>query len=90
MHGNEVSGWEGLRRVLRTYPMPAFDLLIFIGNPEAAAAGVRTLPNQADCNRIWRPATGVAAELLGALQGQPLQAVVDLHNTLAKTPTTAY
>lgn len=86
LHGNEVSGWNGLRRVLRTRPAPPFDLLIFIGNVEAAAAGVRTLPGQTDFNRIWRPPTGIAAELLQALEAAPPQAVVDLHNNTGKNP----
>ncbi len=86
LHGNEVSGWNGLRLVLRTRPAPPFDLLVFIGNVEAAAAGVRTLPGQADFNRIWRPPSGIAAELLQALADEPLQAVVDLHNNTGKNP----
>ncbi|MCZ0945481.1 MAG: succinylglutamate desuccinylase/aspartoacylase family protein, partial [Gammaproteobacteria bacterium] len=52
LHGNETSGWDGLRQVLRQHAaaLPR-DLLILIGNVEAAAAGVRTLPDQADFNR---------------------------------------
>ena len=87
LHGNETSGWEGLRRFLRTQPNLPCDLLIFIGNVAAAAAvGRRTLPGQTDFNRIWRPAQGVAADLLAGIGAQPLRAVVDLHNNTGRTP----
>lgn len=86
LHGNETSGWDGLRRFLRAHPVVQRDLLVFIGNVEAAAAGLRKLPQQADFNRIWRPASGVAAELLGCIGAQALRAVVDFHNNTGKTP----
>jgi len=68
LHGNETSGWDGLRQVLRRRAarLPR-DLLILIGNVRAAAAGVRTLPDQTDFNRIWRPASGIAREVLDAI-----------------------
>ena len=86
LHGNETSGWEGLRRVLQAGLRPERDLLIFFGNLAAAAAKVRTLPRQADFNRIWRPAAGIAAEVLGCIGELPLMAVVDLHNNTGKNP----
>ena len=86
LHGNETSGWDGMRRVLRAGALPQRELLIFIGNVAAAAANVRTLPGQGDFNRIWRPATGIAAELLDCIGDQPLMAVVDLHNNTGINP----
>lgn len=86
LHGNETSGWDGLRRFLRAHPVVRRDLLVFIGNVEAAAVGLRRLPQQADFNRIWRPASGVAAELLSCIGVQTLRAVVDFHNNTGKTP----
>ena len=87
LHGNETSGWDGLRQVLRRQAaaLPR-DLLILIGNVEAAAAGVRTLPHQADFNRIWRPASGIGAEVLASIADEPLLAVVDLHNNTGQNP----
>ena len=87
LHGNETSGWDGLRQVLRRHAaaLPR-DLLILIGNVEAAAVGVRTLPDQADFNRIWRPASGIGAEVLAAIADEPLLAVVDLHNNTGQNP----
>lgn len=87
LHGNETSGWDGLRQVLRQHAadLPR-DLLILIGNVEAAAAGVRTLPGQADFNRIWRPASGIGAEVLAGIADEPLLAAVDLHNNTGQNP----
>lgn len=94
LHGNETSGWEGVRRLLteltRTNILPPRSLLLFIGNVEAAAAGVRTLAHQQDYNRIWRGAQGpegeLASEVLAALDGRTLFAAVDLHNNTGQNP----
>ena len=86
LHGNETSGWLALRRLLRDFPAPPRDLLVFIGNVEAAASGVRTLPGQQDFNRMWREPQGIAREVLRAAAALPLMAVVDLHNNTGKNP----
>ncbi|MDZ7668744.1 MAG: M14 family metallopeptidase [Gammaproteobacteria bacterium] len=94
LHGNETSGWEGVRRLLAELPasnarLPR-SLILFIGNVEAAAAGVRTLPHQQDFNRIWGGAQGpegeLAREVLAALAGRTLFAAVDLHNNTGQNP----
>ncbi len=90
LHGNEVSGWNGVRRLLAENIALARSLVLFIGNVDAAAAGVRTLAHQQDYNRIWRNAEGpeseLAAELVARLAGQPLFASVDLHNNTGHNP----
>ena len=90
LHGNEDSGWNGVRRLLAENRTLARSLMLFIGNVDAAAAGVRTLDHQQDYNRIWRDAGGpeavLAAELVGRLAGQPLFASVDLHNNTGHNP----
>ena len=86
LHGNETSGWYAVRRLLRDLPVPARDLLIFIGNVEAAASGVRTLPGQQDFNRMWREPQGIAGEVLRYAGALPLLAVVDLHNNTGRNP----
>ena len=86
LHGNETSGWYAVRQLLRDHPAPRRDLLLFIGNVEAAARGVRTLPGQRDFNRMWREPTGVAHQVLQRAAAQPLLAVVDLHNNTGKNP----
>ncbi len=93
LHGNETSGWTGLCRYLaRTGTLPR-SLLVFIGNVEAAAAGVRSLPGQQDYNRIWRGAGGaegaLAQQVLAAIDELApggLFAAVDLHNNTGHNP----
>ncbi len=90
LHGNETSGWEGLRRVLLEAPPLPRGLIIFIGNVHAAAAGVRTLPDQQDYNRIWRGAGGaegaLAHDVMSILANEPLFAALDLHNNTGQNP----
>jgi hypothetical protein len=91
LHGNEVSGWNGVRRLLAesASDLPR-SLLLFVGNVAAAAAGLRTLPHQQDFNRIWRDAAGpegaLAREVLAVIDEQPLFAAVDLHNNTGHNP----
>ncbi len=90
LHGNETSGWDALRRLLARNEELERELILFVGNVAAAARGARTLPHQQDYNRVWQGAGGpegqMAAEVLGALDGQPLWAAVDLHNNNGKNP----
>lgn len=89
LHGNETSGWLGLRRLLAESPRLRRSLVVFIGNVAAAAAGVRTLPHQNDFNRIWRgPASrrGVAAEVIATLNDRRFFAAIDLHNNTGQNP----
>lgn len=93
LHGNEVTGWETLRRVLLTYqqrPLPRC-LYLFIGNVSAAAEGRRCLPGQADYNRIWKADTDtaehrLAGKVLRELEQQPLFAAIDIHNNSGMNP----
>lgn len=86
LHGNETSSWHGLRRLLRESPALPRDLLIFIGNVEAAAQGLRSLPGQQDFNRMWRPPSRIARQVLDCAAGLPLFAVADLHNNTGRNP----
>ena len=86
LHGNETSGWYAVRRLLRDFPAPPRDLLILVGNVEAAASGLRTLPGQQDFNRMWRKPTGIAREVLCHVAKVSLLAVVDLHNNTGRNP----
>lgn len=91
LHGNELSGWNGLRRFLadaRTLPR---DAAIFIGNPRAAAVGLRTLADQQDHNRIWRgaveePAAALVREVRSVVDANRWFAAVDLHNNTGHNP----
>jgi hypothetical protein len=91
LHGNEVSGWNALRRLLASPEPLGRSLLVFIGNVSAAAQGVRMLPGQQDFNRIWRgEVAGAEGEMARAvadyLQRIPLFAAVDLHNNTGHNP----
>jgi hypothetical protein len=90
LHGNETSGWDGLRSWLRDHPELPRDLTVFIGNTVAAREGLRALPEQPDFNRIWRDADGVgaavAAAVTGAIADEPFFAAVDLHNNTGHNP----
>lgn len=92
LHGNETSGWDAVRRLLKRHPggeLPR-SLLLFIGNVAAAARGVRSLPIQQDYNRIWHGAAGPEGELAKAvktaLTSEDLFAAVDLHNNTGHNP----
>lgn len=90
LHGNETSGWDGVRRYLLDNPRPARSIVLFIGNVKAAAQGVRVLPGGQDYNRIWRNAEGpggaLAAAVLAALSDRVLFAAIDLHNNTGHNP----
>jgi len=91
LHGNEVSGWEALRRLLREPEPLSRSMIVLIGNVHAAAAGVRVLPGQHDYNRIWRGPIGVPEDELARtvrewLVGRPLFAALDLHNNTGHNP----
>jgi len=90
LHGNETSGWDGVRRYLREHPVPQRSLSLFIANVDAAADNLRVLPHQQDYNRIWKGASGAEAELASALfdaiAGRSYFAAVDLHNNTGHNP----
>ncbi len=95
LHGNEDTGFEAIKQIMARYrkrglPRP---LLLFVGNIAAAAAGVRTLPEQRDYNRVW-PGTpfgdSMEARLMLELveyvrQRQPF-ASLDIHNNTGLNP----
>jgi len=98
MHGNETVGWEAVRRLLLRYRQQGRTALpralcLFIGNVEAAAAGLRHLPDQPDYNRIWpgtelptTPEHALMADVIERLQRRGLFASIDLHNNTGANP----
>ncbi|SDZ76028.1 M14 family metallopeptidase [Microbulbifer marinus] len=91
LHGNETTGFFALQQLLKAYRdrLPR-SLLIFFGNVEAAALGVRHLPGQPDFNRIWgggeSPEARMAREVLGYARERQVIANVDIHNTTGRNP----
>jgi hypothetical protein len=90
LHGNEPSGWNGLRRLLADHPELPRSMSIFVGNVQAARAGMRALPGQQDFNRVWRGAGGVEGEMARGVAGRLAErrflAAVDLHNNTGHNP----
>ncbi|MFP4610560.1 MAG: M14 family metallopeptidase [Thiohalophilus sp.] len=91
LHGNEVTGWDAMRAILKKYPRLPRTLYLFIGNVSAAARRQRHLPHQADYNRIWKgdgdgPEYAMARQLLRWLEQRPLFAAIDIHNNTGTNP----
>lgn len=96
MHGNESVGWKAVRRLLQRYrggaELPRA-LSLFIGNVEAAARGVRRLPQQPDYNRVWPGCTEppsaereLMARVVEIMRGRRPFASADVHNNTGLNP----
>ena len=99
LHGNETTGWEAVRALLRRYhpgggeqELPR-DLSLFIGNTAAAAAGLRRLDGQPDYNRVWPGGEdtdsdegGLMRQLVDSMRDRGVFASVDVHNNTGKNP----
>lgn len=92
LHGNETTGWEAVRELLRDATLPR-SLLLFIGNVAAARRSLRHLDGQPDYNRIWAGASGpeaaMAAAVLAEVRRRDPVAAVDIHNTTGENPVYA-
>ena len=98
MHGNETSGWDALRQVLRAcLTSDGFDLprslSLFIGNTAAAQQGVRHLPGQPDYNRVWpgsethgTPEHDLMRDVMDRMADREIFASIDLHNNTGLNP----
>ncbi len=99
LHGNETTGWEAMRRLLKRYrpgggeqDLPR-DLTLLIGNTAAAAQGMRRLDGQPDYNRVWpgseepdSPERRMMQQVVDHLEAQGVFASVDVHNNTGKNP----
>jgi len=95
-HGNEITGWEAVRRLLKSHyqrdELPR-SLIIFIGNPVAARQRLRRLDDQPDFNRCWPGGTETDSAYTRLfreihdrlLQARPM-AVIDVHNNTGLNP----
>lgn len=95
LHGNETTGYDALRTVLQRYSQAGLPraLSIFIGNVAAAAQGVRTLPDQADYNRVWPgtptpdlPEAKLMRQVVDEMAARRPFASIDLHNNSGTNP----
>ena len=98
MHGNETSGWDAIRQVLRDHVgtdglrLPR-SLSLFVGNTEAAEQGVRHLPGQPDYNRVWpgsethgTPEHELMKSVMDSMADREIFASIDLHNNTGLNP----
>ena len=95
-HGNEVTGWEAIRRLLKSHyefdQLPR-SLSILIGNTAAAKHHLRRLDDQLDYNRCW-PGGKHDDSDIGKLFQQVTQrmrslapiAAIDIHNNTGLNP----
>ncbi len=95
-HGNEVSGWDAVRRLLKSRyqrdPLPR-SLILFIGNVRAAARNRRHLADQPDFNRCWPGSDSVPtiwhdifAEVTEHVRLRKPFASIDIHNNTGLNP----
>jgi hypothetical protein len=99
MHGNEMTGWDAVRRVLTRYlredgelDLPR-SLSLFVANTEAAAEGMRHLPGQPDYNRVWPGAEDTHSaearmmhQVVEIMTTREVFASIDLHNNTGLNP----
>ncbi|OSM05148.1 M14 family metallopeptidase [Magnetofaba australis] len=93
LHGDETTGWSAVRTLLAEYQNQELPraISLFIGNVDAAAAGVRRLPEQPDYNRIWRgdddaPEQRMARTVWEEMRQREAFLCVDIHNNTSRNP----
>jgi Succinylglutamate desuccinylase / Aspartoacylase family len=95
LHGNEDTGLAAAQEVLRRYLTRELhrSLLLFVGNIAAAGANVRTLPGQADYNRVWPgtptpdiPEAHMARWVFDYAAARRPFASIDVHNNTGLNP----
>jgi Succinylglutamate desuccinylase / Aspartoacylase family len=95
LHGNEDVGWKAIQAVLANYLRRSLprELVLFIGNIEAAQHGLRKMPGGEDFNRVW-PGTDHPQTALSQCMTQVVDYVrkveplvsLDLHNNTGTNP----
>lgn len=95
-HGNEISGWDAVRRLLKGRyardPLPR-SLVLLIANVRAAARGQRHLTDQPDFNRCWPgsdtgpgPWHELFADITRHVRALKPIASIDIHNNTGRNP----
>ncbi len=93
LHGNEVGGWDAVRRLLKSLQgrSPQRAMSLFVGNVQAARAGVRHLDDQPDFNRVWNghvdhPLADTARRVTEHMRAKGCFASIDIHNNSGVNP----
>lgn len=89
VHGNENAGLYAVQKIIKKYKNTR-NIILFIGNPLAAAENRRHLDSQPDLNRIWDKALfakyPMAQQLYDYIKNEKPFACIDIHNTTGKNP----
>ncbi|MCB1737893.1 MAG: succinylglutamate desuccinylase/aspartoacylase family protein [Gammaproteobacteria bacterium] len=95
LHGNEDTGFEAVKQLLRKHQNREFPraLSILIGNVSAAQQGLRRLDGQPDYNRVWpggahsdTPEAVLMAEVMAQMRRRGVFAAIDVHNNTGLNP----
>ena len=99
LHGNETTGWEAVRRLLKDYTAGGGErplqrtLVLFIGNVDAARHQLRRLDGQPDYNRTWpggemdaSAETRLMEQVTALMRRRGLFASIDIHNNTGLNP----
>jgi succinylglutamate desuccinylase len=95
LHGNEDTGWLAAQSVLKKFQSAELPraMSLFIGNVEAARAGLRRLDHQLDYNRVWpggeatQNAEGeVMRQVVDEMRRRGAFASIDIHNNTGLNP----
>lgn len=95
-HGNEITGWEAVRRLLKSHyefdQLPR-SLSILIGNIQAAKHRLRRLDDQLDFNRCWpggkyddSDVGKLFQQVTGRIRELVPIAAIDIHNNTGLNP----
>jgi succinylglutamate desuccinylase len=93
-HGNEDSGLLAIQQLLKNFQgkiLPR-DLVIFVGNVEAAEANLRRLEDQPDYNRVWpdcteqNDLTRMMQDIYDEMKVRNVFLSVDIHNNTGYNP----
>ncbi len=94
LHGNETTGFLAMQEIIEKFnllskPSPR-EILLFVGNINAAMLGVRRQTDEPDYNRIWnggnRPEHFLAKEVINQVSRRKPFAAIDIHNNTGKNP----
>lgn len=96
LHGNETTGWEAVRALLKHYQGKTLprSLSLFIGNVSAARYGQRRLSGQQDYNRVWPTPTNqgstpehkLVKKVFDIMRERGVFMSVDIHNNTGLNP----
>ncbi len=95
LHGNEDVGLKAVQQALTAYSgrqLPR-EMLLLVGNTEAAEVGLRKLPDQLDFNRVW-PGSELPPSCVSETMSQVVEYArqvgvfvsIDLHNNTGANP----